>query len=149
MGTTLTQFYSMDSKILSLTPETYSFIVEFMCCFFFFPKSTCILQKQFKISQVQLDIQFLLLNRMVTEGLPQQSKHSLVGKLSSHIPYGQKSRTENRKNIVTNSIKAVKMVHMKNKQKKKLSIRCQRIFRSDTLVLNKRKSVSLMNMWKT
>lgn len=35
---------------------------------------------------------------------------------------------------------------MKNiKKKKKLSIRCQRIFRSDTLVLNKRKSVSLSN----
>lgn len=55
MGTTLTQFYSMDSKILSLTPETYSFIIDFVfvvVLFFFFLNQPVFYKKQFKMSQV-------------------------------------------------------------------------------------------------
>ena len=37
----------------------------------------------------------------------------LVGKLRSHMPQGQK--TKNRSNIVTNSIRLLKMVHIKKK----------------------------------
>ena len=35
----------------------------------------------------------------------------LVGELSSHMPYSQKTKTLNRSNTATNSTKAVKMVH--------------------------------------
>ena len=44
---------------------------------------------------------------------------SLVGKLRSHMPLGQKPKTQNRSNIVTNSIKTLKMAHTKKKQKPK------------------------------
>ena len=38
---------------------------------------------------------------------------SLVGELRSHMPQGQKTKTSNRSNIVTNPIKTLKMVHDK------------------------------------
>ena len=38
---------------------------------------------------------------------------SLVGELRSHMPQGQKTKTQNRSNIVTNLIKTLKMVHVK------------------------------------
>ena len=38
---------------------------------------------------------------------------TLVGKLRSHIPCSGKSKTENRTNIITNSIKTFKMVKIK------------------------------------
>ena len=38
---------------------------------------------------------------------------SLVGELRSHMPQGQKTKTSNRSNIVTNPIKTLKMVHVK------------------------------------
>ena len=37
---------------------------------------------------------------------------SLVGELGSYMPPGQKTKTWNKSNIVTNSIKTLKMVHM-------------------------------------
>ena len=37
----------------------------------------------------------------------------LVGELRSHIPYDPKTKMQNRSNIVTNSIKTLKMVHIK------------------------------------
>ena len=37
----------------------------------------------------------------------------------SHIPHGQKTKTENQGNIVTNSMKTFKVVHSKKKKKKK------------------------------
>ena len=42
----------------------------------------------------------------------------LVGKLRSHMPWGQETKTENRNNIVTNSIKTFKMIHIKKELKK-------------------------------
>ena len=44
---------------------------------------------------------------------------SLIGKLRSHILHGKKKKkkTEYRSNIVTNSIKTLKMVHVKKKKK--------------------------------
>ena len=42
---------------------------------------------------------------------------SLVGEVGSHMPHGQKTKTQNRSNIVTNSTKALKMVHAKKKIK--------------------------------
>ena len=44
---------------------------------------------------------------------------SLVGKLRSHMPHGQKTRTWDRSNIVTDSIKTLKMVPIKKKTLKK------------------------------
>ena len=38
---------------------------------------------------------------------------SLVGKLRSHMPLGQKIKAKNRSNGVTNSIKTFKMIHIK------------------------------------
>ena len=56
---------------------------------------------------------------------------SLVGELKSHTPWGQKPELKNRSNIITNSIKTLKMVHikksLKNKRIKRISI-LQRIF---------------------
>ena len=46
---------------------------------------------------------------------------SLVGVLRSHIPGGKKTKTYNRSNIVTNSIKTLKMVHIKKKKKSYIS----------------------------
>ena len=43
---------------------------------------------------------------------------SLVEELRSHVPLGQKAKTENRSNIVTNSIKTLKMAHIKKVLKK-------------------------------
>ena len=37
---------------------------------------------------------------------------SLVWELRSYMPHGQKTKAENRSNIVTNSIKSFKMVHI-------------------------------------
>ena len=48
------------------------------------------------------------------QGLWDQS----VGELRPHMPQGPKHKTENGSNIITNSIKPLKMVHIK---KKKLS----------------------------
>ena len=46
---------------------------------------------------------------------------SLVEELTSHMPLGQKTKTktQNRSNIVTNSIKTLTMVHIKKKNLKK------------------------------
>ena len=44
---------------------------------------------------------------------------SLVRHLRSHMPHSQKTKTQNRSNIVTNSIKTLKMVHIKKILKKK------------------------------
>ena len=41
---------------------------------------------------------------------------SLVGELRSHMPHGQKTKTSNRISVVTDSIKTLKMVHIKNKK---------------------------------
>ena len=46
---------------------------------------------------------------------------SLVGELKSYMPPGQKTKTQNRINIVTNLIKTLKMVHIKKKIHKKES----------------------------
>jgi len=43
----------------------------------------------------------------------------LIGELRSHMPHGQKTKTYNRSNIVTNSVKTLKMVHIKKKSFKK------------------------------
>ena len=37
-----------------------------------------------------------------------------VGKQRSHMLWGQKNKTQNRSNVVTNSTKTLKMVHIKN-----------------------------------
>ena len=37
---------------------------------------------------------------------------SLVRELRSHMPRGQKTKTENRSNVVTDSIKTLKMAHI-------------------------------------
>ena len=44
---------------------------------------------------------------------------SLVGELRTQMHYGQKTNTLNRSSIVTNSIKTLKMVHIKKKNLKK------------------------------
>ena len=44
---------------------------------------------------------------------------SLVGELGSHMPRGQKNNIKNRSNIVTSSVKTLKMVHIKKKKSKK------------------------------
>ena len=41
----------------------------------------------------------------------------LVGKLRSHMACGQETKTQNRSNVVTNSIKTLKMVHIKKSLK--------------------------------
>ena len=43
--------------------------------------------------------------------------------LGSHVPCGQKSKTQNRSSIVANSIRTLKMFHIKKKKKilKKIS----------------------------
>ena len=53
--------------------------------------------------------------------LPMQAVHvrSLVGELRSHMPHGQKTKTQNRSNIITHSVKALKMVHIKKSLKRK------------------------------
>ena len=43
---------------------------------------------------------------------------SLVKELKSHILHGQKTKILNRSNIVTNSIKTLKMIHIKKKKKR-------------------------------
>ena len=50
----------------------------------------------------------------VVKSLPMQGVRALTGEPRSHMPQGQKTKTENRNNIVTNSIKTLKMVHIKN-----------------------------------
>ena len=40
---------------------------------------------------------------------------SLVGELKSHMPPGQKTKIQNRINVVANLIKTLKMVHIKKK----------------------------------
>ena len=42
---------------------------------------------------------------------------SLVWELRSYMPHGQKTKAENRSNIVTNSIKTSKMAHIQKKIK--------------------------------
>ena len=51
--------------------------------------------------------------------LPRQAVHvqSLVLELRSYLPCGQNPKTCNRSNIVTNPIKTLKMVHIKNLKK--------------------------------
>ena len=60
---------------------------------------------------------------------------SLVGELRSHVPLGQEIETENRSNIVTNSIKTLKMIHIKKKNLKKKKKRKLRLPACDPLVL--------------
>ena len=43
---------------------------------------------------------------------------SLVRELRSHMPCGQKIKTYNRSNVVTHSIKTLKMVHIKEEKQK-------------------------------
>ena len=45
---------------------------------------------------------------------------SLVRELRSHIPQWQKSKTENRSTILVNSIKTLKMVHIRKKNLKNI-----------------------------
>ena len=58
--------------------------------------------------------------------LPKQGLQvqSLVGELRSHMPCGQKAKTLNRSNTVTNSIKTLKMVRMRKKKKKTPPFKC-------------------------
>ena len=49
---------------------------------------------------------------------------SLVRELKSHMPQGQNTKTQNRSNVVTNSIKTLKMVHIKKLLKKKKKNSC-------------------------
>lgn len=44
------------------------------------------------------------------------SVQSLVRELRSHMPHGQEHKTWNRRSIVTNSIKTLKMLHIKKQQ---------------------------------
>ena len=44
----------------------------------------------------------------------------LVGVLGCHVPHGRETKTRNRRNIVINSIKTWKMVHIKKKNLKRL-----------------------------
>ena len=48
---------------------------------------------------------------------------SLVKELKSHILHGQKTKILNRSNIVTNSIKTLKMIHIKKKKKDKATLK--------------------------
>ena len=51
----------------------------------------------------------------------------LVGRQRSHAPRGQNTKSQNRSNIVTNSIKTFKMVHIKKKKsyiKKGICLKC-------------------------
>ena len=43
----------------------------------------------------------------------------MVRELRSHVPHGQKIKIQNRSNTAANSIKALKMVHIKKKLEKK------------------------------
>ena len=43
---------------------------------------------------------------------------SLVRELSSHVPCGQQTKTQNRNTIVTNAINILKMIHIKKKKKR-------------------------------
>ena len=43
----------------------------------------------------------------------------LVGELISHMPRSQNTKTENRNDIVSDSMKTLKMVHIKKNLKKK------------------------------
>ena len=63
---------------------------------------------------ISLAVQWLRLR------LPMQEVRvrSLVGGLGSHMPQGQNTKTENRSNTVINSIKTLKMVHIKKVFKK-------------------------------
>ena len=60
---------------------------------------------------------------MVKTCLPMQGVpvRSLVWELRFHVPRGQKVKHKNRSNIVTKSIKILKMVHIKKKELKKNS----------------------------
>ena len=51
-----------------------------------------------------------------TQGLQVQSQ---VQELRSHIPCGLKTETKSRSNTVKNSIKALKMVHIKKERKRR------------------------------
>ena len=53
---------------------------------------------------------------------------SLVGKPESHMPRGQGTKPQNRGNVVTNSTKTLKMVHIKKKILKKRHPRGIKIF---------------------
>ena len=44
---------------------------------------------------------------------------SLIRHIRSHMPWSQRTKMQNRSNIVTNSIKTLKMVHIKKKSLKK------------------------------
>ena len=58
--------------------------------------------------------------------MQREQVQSLLGELRSSMPCGQKTKTKNRSNIVTHSIKTLKMVHIKKTKKnlkKKLRMR--------------------------
>ena len=46
----------------------------------------------------------------------------LVGDFRFHMPWGQKIKTGNRSNIVTNAIKTLKLVHIRKNLKKKKKV---------------------------
>ena len=52
--------------------------------------------------------------QLPVQGLP---VWSLIRELRSHMPHGQKTKTWNRSNVVTNTINTSKMVHIKKKKK--------------------------------
>ena len=54
--------------------------------------------------------------RLPIEGV---SVLSVVGELGSYMSPGQKTKTQNRSNLVTNSVKSSKLVHIKLSLKKK------------------------------
>ena len=51
----------------------------------------------------------------------------LIGELRSHTLPGQKPKTYNSSNVVTNSMKTFKMVHIKKKERKKERIGTQQM----------------------
>ena len=71
--------------------------------------------QKWMIAGTSLVVQWLRL------GLPMQGVgvQSLVRELRSHVPHGQKIKTQNRSNTVANSIKTLKIFHIKNKNLKK------------------------------
>ena len=62
--------------------------------------------------------------RLPIEGVPVPS---LVGELGSHMSPGQKNETQNRSNLVMNSVKTSKLVHIKLSLKKKKKARVDKL----------------------
>ena len=94
---------------LSGVSETFLFCLEFTFTF-----------KTLLHFRTSLVVQWFRLH------LPMQGVQvwSLVGKLGSYMPPGQKTKTWNRSYIVTNSVKDLKMVHIKEKRNLKSTPLC-------------------------